>query len=281
MVERLGFTHLWIALAAGLCTAASFRIFNGTLAETESNSFALLAGIWTGWTYTFQRWMKFYRTPEQMPRIRLDFWKRHGGQMLIGWSFAVILSTVIVPFYMGWEMALLMRAVPMAFAVGIFSIGYAFNPLGDQRGWRDRAHMKLPVIAIGWAIATIGIPASLSGIDWNSPVAWGMGASQFLFVAGITVPFDVRDISIDPHSLQTWPQRFGSSHAIRRACLVLAVSACGFYLCDPHWIRAGVAAVTMPFVAWSVMPRREVFYSLLLDGLLIAQGVAVLGWMAL
>jgi hypothetical protein len=104
---------------------------------------------------------------------------------------------------------------------------------------------------------------------------WGIAISQALFVAGITVPFDVRDLNLDPTEFQTWPQLWGASPSIRIALFLLASSALGFVFFDLNMGRVVVALLALPIVAWTVRPRKEAVYSLLLDGLLILQGSAV------
>ena len=109
---------------------------------------------------------------------------------------------------------------------------------------------------------------------------WGVALSQTLFVAGITVPFDVRDLDLDPPEFQTWPQRWGASRSIRIALFLLAISAAGFVLFDLNLGRAMISLLALPLVAWTVRPRKEAVYSLMLDGLFILQGSAVL-WLGI
>ncbi|MDE0871836.1 MAG: hypothetical protein OSA37_07955 [Flavobacteriales bacterium] len=283
MVERLGFTHVWIALGAFSSTAGSLLVFS-PLHELMAPdwSLALLSGGATGWTYTFQRWIKSFRHPEQVPPNRLRFMRNYGGRMLVGWTLTAAVALVYYFVHNNGMNARLIQAWPLGVLAGICSVGYAFNPFGGQRGWRDIARCKLPAIALGWGIATIAIPAAHFGIDWWSSSSlhfWGSLTAQILFIAGITVPFDVRDLFIDPKHFQTLPQRFGSSESIRRAIIFLALSAGLFVAFDLNWGRAILAALSMPLVAWAVRPRKESIYSLWLDGLLILQGAAVF-WMA-
>lgn len=280
MVKRLGFTHLWIAIAAGSSAAGSLIAFS----EHENVHSADWSFLWaisacTGWVYTFQRWMKSTRKPEQMPASRLRFMREQGGRLGVFWTLLTLGATAQWMFEasppFGHQLA---SQWPLFLAAAVMSIGYAFNPIGRGRGWRERPHLKLPAIALSWTLATVIFPASHLGISWWDPEnahLWGVAISQLLFVAGITVPFDVRDIRIDPPEFRTWPQRWGASSSIRIALFLLAISASGFVVFDLNWGRAAVAIAALPIVAWTVRPRKEAVYSLLLDGLLILQGSAV------
>lgn len=281
MVERLGFTHFWIALAAALSAAGSlFAFSNSALLEASDWEFLMAIGACTGWVYTFQRWMKSTRKPEQMPPYRLEFMRKHGGRLGVLWTILAIWASC------HWLLGLKNTSGSMDALHGllillaaVLGIGYAFNPMGSGRGWRERPHLKLPTIALSWTLATVIFPASHVGLNWwgmESLPLWGLACSQILFVAGITVPFDVRDLNLDPREFQTWPQRWGAFKSIRIALLLLALSAGGFVLFDVNWGRASVAILALPLVAWTVRPRKEAVYSLLLDGLLILQGSAVL-----
>ena len=98
-------------------------------------------------------------------------------------------------------------------------------------------------------------------------------AVQTVFVAGLTLPFDVRDLPIDPIALKTVPQRTGIRSTSTLALTLVALSSLGFVFLDPHLGRAcaGLAAAGGIVVAARI--RREWVYSLWLDGCLILQGV--------
>ena len=200
-MERLGFTHFWIAAAATSSAAGSLITFSeGNTLDSNDWLLALMIGACTGWVYTFQRWMKRIRNPEQMPIHRLNFMRKHGGRLGVFWTVLAILSffywvfnpetTVFIDNGKHWILILLSA---------ILGIGYAFNPFG--KGWRERPHLKLPAIALSWTIATVIFPAAQCGLNWNGSegiYCLGIATSQILFVAGITVPFDVRDLHFDP-----------------------------------------------------------------------------------
>ncbi len=280
MVKRLGFTHFWIAIAAGSSAAGSLIAFSdhGSV-QSADWSFLWAISACTGWVYTFQRWMKSTRKPEQMPASRLEFMQKQGGRLGVFWTLLSIWATLQWLFEAGIPFASqLATQWPLFLLAAVMSIGYAFNPIGSGRGWRERPHLKLPAIALSWTLATVIFPASHLGITWWEPEnghILGIAISQVLFVAGITVPFDVRDVNLDPSEFRTWPQRWGASGSTRIALFLLAISASGFVVSDLNWGRAAVAIAAMPIVAWTVRPRKEAVYSLLLDGLLILQGSAV------
>lgn len=285
MVQRFGFTHLWIALAAGMSAAGSLTAFSQSeQLEVHDWPFLWAVAACAGWVYTFQRWMKSTRKPEQMPPIRLEFMRKNGGRLGALWTLLAFLASCnwLLDRHEQHASHDFMFWLLIFFSV-ILGIGYAFNPFGNGLGWRERPRLKLPAIALTWTIATVIFPAVHCGLnlwDTGSMNLWGVALSQTLFVAGITVPFDVRDLDLDPPEFQTWPQRWGASRSIRIALFLLAISAAGFVLFDLNLGRAMISLLALPLVAWTVRPRKEAVYSLMLDGLFILQGSAVL-WLGI
>ena len=58
--------------------------------------------------------------------------------------------------------------------------------------------------------------------------AYAIGV-QMLFVAGITLPFDVRDLAIDPVELRTVPQQSGVRFTTALAITLVVLSMGGFW----------------------------------------------------
>lgn len=282
MVKWLGFTHVWIALGAMSAAWASFVSLQTQLPEGFSKTHALHwslgIGAATGWIYTAQRLIKLKRNPDGVPAERAEFLRQWGGGLLGAWS-AIILG------WWGWtpiaidEVAqLIAQASGPVFLLAALSAGYASIPFVDARGWRELPKWKLPVISLSWALATVWVPFEVIGMElpWDPAAVWSVGGShfmaQFLFVAGLTLPFDIRDLQIDPAELQTIPQRRGADRAILISMVLMVLGCLGFGLIDTGVERviAGLCAVLL---VWSTRNQKtEWVYTLGLDGCLVLQG---------
>ena len=70
------------------------------------------------------------------------------------------------------------------------------------------AFVKLFLIAISWAAVTVIIPLVQHQIHIGSTEII-LFVQRFLFVAAITIPFDIRDVTYDKEELKTLPQAIG------------------------------------------------------------------------
>jgi len=277
MVKIAGYSHLWIALGA-MCTAMATLHALIPVHDWSKNQWgiATIIGVGTGALYTLQRRIKWLRMPHKIPEERRDFIANWSSLILGMWSLlALIWLGIFWRSILWWADALLVSWPPLI-ALAICSLGYASNPFSKHsRGWRDMSRMKLPIIAISWGLATVWIPSVLSGASgWDTSLALRTIA-QSLFIAGLTIPFDVRDLNIDPESMQTVPQSMGHTRAMNISLLLFVMSA-GFFI----WIGNSEApliamACALPWVVYGRTRRGEWLYSIILDGSLIVQGFVI------
>ena len=273
MVKILAYTHVWIALGASSATLATLHSVHPTLPWNEFPWYCLGAiGGAAGLVYTFQRVIKLHRSPNAMPMNRrafLDRWKWH---LISFWSLLVFGLIVIGrnewPSCFRWT--LYQSTIPLI--VCILAIGYASNPFNGGPGWRDQPRLKWPVIALVWGLVTGWFPA-----QWIDPAnvfdQWTQVALQTAFVAGITLPFDCRDLSIDSKELKTTPQLIGVQMTMRLAILLVAASGIGFYIADHNFARFAVCGIAIIGMVFSQFKQEEWVYSLWIDGTLLLQGL--------
>lgn len=237
-----------------------------------------LTGAVTGATYSVHRVVKASRAPEELQPERRYFLVRHGAGLIAAWVAAVLAAACSFVAHAPSLVGRLLHPVPLGLAAvgAALTLGYAMLPWRGRPGrpgaGREWPGAKLPWIALTWAALSVLGPAYLLGV---TPSAWAV-AAQAAFVAGITLPFDVRDLGVDAPSMRTLPQVLGPSRAIRIALCLTAFSAATFLLADPaagRWVVSALALFILPF---GVRPRRPFFYDIVLDGLLVGQGLALL-----
>lgn len=155
---------------------------------------ALWVGAATGLGYTVQRAIKHIRHPHNMPPGRRRFWNKAKWPMVSAWGLAWASGTWAFWDELGLEEP---GRVSVLGAVALASLAYAFVP-GWGGGLRKVVWVKTPLIAAVWATATTHHPE----LGWDG-ILW---AQRFVFIAGLTLPFDIRDLEVDRHHMDTLPQ---------------------------------------------------------------------------
>lgn len=266
MVRALSFTHFWIAGAAAMTTWASWE----WAGQDEGTAvWAIWVGLSTGLGYTVQRAIKHGLDAANMPPMRRAFWDGHRNAMVGGWVLAWVAFTS-----WRWDELLLLDQVPWLLTLGVLGLFYAVVP-GTRRGLRASPWLKIPIIATAWALATT---PTFDGVNV------GLFASRWLLIAGLTLPFDVRDLAVDQHRISTIPMAWGASLSLRVATLLLLGSGMCLYLSKTWGVQPDLSAlllaqsilaatlVASPFLARGLSDgterEREKWAGLVLDGVL-------------
>ena len=138
------------------------------------------------------------------------------------------------------------------------------------------------LIALVWSLSCVLLPIveleNTQAFDFPTRDVVLLVVHEFLFMAAITVPFDVRDLFQDKqNSLQTLPTMLGEKRA-----MLLCYGFLLFYLIllllPIHplnlWNAAGLI-LSICLSAWVISKsnpsRNEYFYFLFLDGMMIVQ----------
>ena len=272
LIKILGFSHIVIALGAGVTVYVT-----GFALGLEGAFFqaALIVGALTGLGYTAQRLIKTMFFPSSAPAERNAYMKSFGMRLFIIWAAILVAALLFVEVMLSTS----------TFIVGGFLITtglmYALVPA------REIAYLKLPFISLVWAIATVIFPVYLTGLEGDIDM-WTVFAivlSRGLYIAGLTIPFDVRDLDIDQLSMKTVPQTIGVASSLYWAMILVGSSAIlWFGLAASQSINGYVgialgihAVVTIPFVSppFSGINRHEIYHTIVLDGILVVQMCAL------
>jgi hypothetical protein len=273
LVKILGYSHLIIALGAGVTAYISgFSLgLGGDMSEA-----ATLIGAFTGLGYTVQRFIKTRFFPLSAPPERIAFMKKYGVGLIVAWG--IVLMAVIMFGAVDFSTS----ANALVIFLIIISIAYAAIPL------REKAYLKLPLIAGVFALATVVYPVLLAGFKLSdfTPILVTVLLARVLYIAGITIPFDVRDLNIDSVNMKTMPQQIGTKRSLQRAVILVGGSGvlwAGLLIMEaiPQIVGYSLlihAIISIPFVSPILAGRNrsEFFYSIVLDGLISFQFVILL-----
>jgi len=188
----LGFTNILIAIGAGatvILTGLSLGL------ELEILDSAYLVTALTGLGYSAQRFIKVRAFPDTARPVIVDFYKKFGLGLVVVWGGILV---AILEF---GDLSFTPKAYLMGVVLIFLGISYASIPL------REKPYLKLPLISIVWALATVVFPVILT--DYFSTVSIGIFIAVFvsrtLYIAGITIPFDVSDLEVDDLKMKTIP----------------------------------------------------------------------------
>lgn len=124
-------------------------------------------------------------------------------QKHIQWASFVALGLALYHAYF------LSLQVYMAIAVLVVLTGlYAIPVLPNAKNLRSLGGLKIFVVALVWAGATVILPVIAVGESISLDVRIET-LQRFLLVLILLVPFEIRDLAYDSPELKTLPQRFG------------------------------------------------------------------------
>ncbi|WP_298248007.1 hypothetical protein [uncultured Christiangramia sp.] len=92
--------------------------------------------------------------------------------------------------------------------LGLLTLLYALPVFGNSRNLRSLAGIKIFVIAMVWAGTTLLLPVINAQQLLNQSTLIDL-FQRFCMVVVLTLPFEIRDLIYDSHSLETIPQRIG------------------------------------------------------------------------
>ena len=142
---------------------------------------------------------------------------------------------------------------------------------------RQKGFAKLLLICVVWSWSTVALPYAGNPGGISIFLFAALLAARALFIAGITIPFDIRDRLLDHPYMNTLPQRIGVRKSLGIAVLAL-LTASGIFaiLVFLHPIPAIFFAVeavgaiaAIPLVLASPQQPAGLFFTGLLDGLLV------------
>ena len=128
-----------------------------------------------------------------------------------------VLSVWLISAY---DLVRLLLYIPIGFLALLYTLPLRIG--GRSMQLRHFPGIKIFLIAVLWTLATVRIPLSLSGA---LPIQnlWITEISRFVFIIGITIPFDIRDLKYDSPKLRTIPQQVGKTKAKKIAKIHLLI----------------------------------------------------------
>jgi len=267
----------------GLCTVAQ-----GLVTFYLIGSKPVVPVIWLLFTstlgiYSFSILLTKPTHPDKSPYKRVRWFFSH-YRLMVTFTIVSLLSLIPLFFLISIESRILMvflSIISFFYSIPIFAIG-------DQKfGLRNIPWLKQFLITLVWTMSTVLLPIleaqhfHLTSISMRDTTI--LIAKRFLFIAALTVPFDIRDLFDDRKSgLKTVPVVWGEKNAYLFCQVLLAGYVVLLFLFRNNGFNPNFWALTITTVltGWLIFKSKwkkdEYYYFFFMDGVLILQYLVLL-----
>ena len=186
-IDFILYTNLWISGSASALYIYSSFLLTGKL---EFDFTALFIMVNCTWLYSLHRFIGLQKIKEIDKQSRF-----HKIDTLKTAIQVVGIISLFATAALGFTLTRQQLAVLVL--PGIMSLLYVLPILTKGRRLRDLNYLKIFVISIVWAMLTVALPSAKQLIGLSSSTQSILFLERFLFIFAITLPFDIRDLSVD------------------------------------------------------------------------------------
>jgi 4-hydroxybenzoate polyprenyltransferase len=272
-LDFLLFSNIFIAL----CSVAQALVTYQLLGVKPQKYILALLFFSTVAQYNFSILLIKPKNPQNSPFRRVKWIFSHYRLMI---SLTIISVLSLIPLFL----FLSLSSQILLFFLGILSIAYGlpiFTFHEKKFGLRNIPGVKLFLISTVWSLGTVLLPIleldSTNIFHLPNSTTIILIAKRFLFIAAITIPFDIRDLFQDRSvALKTIPVMLGEKKAYLFCQGLLVAYLILLFLFRETFDKNFVAlALTIFLSGWLIfksnLKRNEYYYFLFLDGTLILQ----------
>ena len=251
IIEFLVFSNVWISLGAvGIALTTYFYT------KTELDLLVIMLVFFsTLFGYGLQN---ISQRDIHIQRSNQITWS-HSNNKLIKWIvFVSFLNSVFLSFYI-MNIYLIILSIPFFALVFLYR-----NVFSSKLQIRNIPFLKILIISFCWCWTCCALPQLVFGCIYN----WNITFIIFVYVFAITIPFDIRDMTIDKRKIYTIPQFTG----VRVAYIISQFSIlCLFFfaLYLSNYLLCFFMVITNLVLIPSLKIKSEFYYLFVLDGLLV------------
>ena len=283
LLDFLIFSNIFIALCAVAQALVTYHMLD---AKPDMIVLAFLF-FSTLCTYNFSILIQKHAIHKRSPfkRIRWVFWHY---RFCVSTTIIAVISLIPLFFLLSLPAKLLLVFL------GVVSIGYSlplFSVNEKKFGLRNIPGIKLFLIALVWSVSCVTFPILEINDEHLYHISFSdifiLTAKRFLFVAAITVPFDIRDLFQDKiNDLKTIPTILGEKGAYA-FCQFLLVAYLILLFIFNKKIDLDFIALTLTIIlaGWLIFKsnwkKNEYYYFFYLDGTMALQYVFLLAFSAI
>lgn len=274
ILDFLLFSNLFIAI----CAVAQGLITYHLLHAKPDKYILAIIFFGTIGIYNFSMLLSKPKDPENSRFVRVRWIFAHHRLII---SITLISMLCLIPLgllYLSIEAKLL-----MIFTAAIsLSYNIPFLTLNNQKiGIRNIPGIKLFLIALVWSVSCVLLPVVELEHNYQISISTAetllLVAKRFLFIAAITIPFDIRDLFQDKlYALKTIPVMLGE----KKAYIFCQVLLAGYMILLLLFRQATMTdiialALTLFLTGWLIfkanIKKNEYYYFFYLDGTMLLQ----------
>lgn len=268
IVNLLLYGGAFIGLCAACITALTFELI-GDIGHLQL-SYILLIGTSTAALYSGHRVFSLHKLAHVTSVERLNVIREHKQHIWFYCGIWLLLSVwLFIPLA---SLRFILWLIPGA----LIAVSYVLPILSKGRRLRDLGWTKIILIGWSWAWLTAFLPA-LYFNDEPLYMAVFMGVGRMMFIIAITIPFEIRDASMDKSvGLTTLPGYLGMKKTMRAGILlcisvIVFVTISSFHYHDPAYgiSMSLLALLTIWILKKSQTITDDYFFSGLTDGTMI------------
>ena len=274
ILDFLLFSNLFIAVCAVAQGMVTYHLLN---VKPDKYILAILF-FGTLSVYNFSMLLSKPKKPENSPFVRVRWIFSHHRLII---SITLISVLCLIPLgllYLSIEAKLLM------IFTSVLALGYniPFLTLNHQKiGLRNIPGIKLFLIALVWSVSCVLLP--IVELEHNLEINISTAetlllvSKRFLFIAAITIPFDIRDLFQDKlYELKTIPVMLGEKKAYIFCQFLLGGYLVLLFLFDKNLNADNIAlTLTLLLTGWLILKssirKNEYYYFFYLDGTMLLQ----------
>lgn len=278
VLDFLLFSNVFIAFCAVAQVLVTYQLLH---VKPDKHVLALIFFA-TLAMYNYSILLAKPKNPEKSPFRRIRWIFSH-AQLTITISVIAVLS--LIPL----ALSLSVPSQILLFFLAFISIAYnlpVFSFNDKKFGLRNIPGIKLFLIALTWSLSCVLLPVlelesrEIVAVSTRDTIL--LIAKRFLFVAAITVPFDIRDLFQDrTYELKTIPVMLGERKAYFICLLLLIIYLVLLFLFNKQFDSNFIGhTLTIILTVWLIFKseweRNEYYYFFFLDGTLILQYLVLL-----
>jgi len=235
--------------------------------------------------YNFSILITKPKQPQKSQYRRVRWFFAHHRLMV---TFTIVSVLALIPLFL----LLSMESRLLLIFLSILSVGYSIPlfTIGDQKfGLRHIPGLKPFLITLVWTLSCVLLPVleaqdmHMTTISMRDTTI--LIAKRFLYVAALTIPFDIRDLFHDKQTgLKTIPVAWGEKNAYLFCQFLLAGYIVLLFMFRHNGFNINFIALTASalLTGWLIFKSKwekdEYYYFLYMDGVLIVQYVFLVGF---
>ncbi|WP_421750444.1 hypothetical protein [Croceimicrobium sp.] len=201
-------SNLWVGLAVGLLSLMSFP----APWSEEAYLYALFLLLATSSAYSYMRWVKIAQQNTGGQPSEVAGFEQPIAALMYS-LFMGLASLYVLRWFYSWD--LVIALAPAVVVAILYPLAFP-HPNRHFTSLRTIPMLKLLLISATWAWLSFALPMLHMDQIWTFHFYLELLFRTFL-VAGLTIPFDIRDMDYDLSKMKTIPQLMGVDASLQLA----------------------------------------------------------------